>query len=859
MYTNGVGKQLLMSGAAASWPAKTQGDIQRQGTAANDVFYSTPGDVMSGAQGDDTYHLYDMTARAVEAAGQGIDTEYVEYWGAATLPDNVENLVLVSPGATSGTGNALDNILMAGVRGATLNGGKGNDLLRGGAGADLFVIKAGNGSDAIDDFTIGTDEIKLQGYGVSNFADLLKFGHQVGADTQFTFLNGERLVLHDTTLTSLQAADFGFANVATCPAGWTQLKGAGACGNVQGWYVLNNIWNPGNLHQGTDYTVSSVFNGKDVTAGVTFNWSFPVNTDFSPTIRGYPEVIFGVPPMGAHTSDPTDKAHVFPARVGDILSLVADYNLSFGGTASGFNVSYDIWLTSKPNGDASTVTNEVMVWVHKGAFDASGQLIGTYTDGDFTAKIYHQGTYTAIVADDDFPVNKLDIGRILSSLSDLGIVSKSEYVASVELGAEVTGGTGSLTIDKLDLTVATTAANGHATVKLVTGAGTTVKDIAAFTLNYHSGVEQIVGANGATEFKKTVVTDTSVTIQWSDRTGTLLRTDSLALDAKGGVTTQHFDGSWKMIGAENSSTALNGTVTTEHFDSTWHFIGAEETSKDGNGVNTTQHFDSSWRMTGAESQGIGAGGVVTTQHFDGNWHFTGAASVIKGASGSVTTESFDASWEMIGAQTVIAANGVITTEHFDSGWRLLGAESETVDAKGAVTTERFDSSWKMTAAEVAMTDTKGVTTVSEYSGAWKLLGNVVSGTSAADTLFGSSKATEFHGGLGADKLSGGSGVDHFVFDSVPGAGNVDELIGFNVGTDKIVLDHSIFSSMGPGQLGASAFVAGTAALDGQDRVIYDHTTGNLFYDDDGTGPHSQVLLAHLSGLPNLTATDVIIA
>ncbi len=120
------------------------------GGAGNDWLDGGSGaDTMFGGTGDDTFVVNVATDVVIENADEGIDT--VRSAVAYTLGDNIENLVITGTSALSGTGNALDNVLIGGS-GAnilsgldgndTLDGGLGNDTLIGGLGDDTYMVNA---------------------------------------------------------------------------------------------------------------------------------------------------------------------------------------------------------------------------------------------------------------------------------------------------------------------------------------------------------------------------------------------------------------------------------------------------------------------------------------------------------------------------------------------------------------------------------------------------------------------------------------------------------------------------------------------------------------------------------------------
>lgn len=123
--------------------------------------------------------------------------------------------------------------------------------------------------------------------------------------------------------------------------------------------------------------------------------------------------------------------------------------------------------------------------------------------------------------------------------------------------------------------------------------------------------------------------------------------------------------------------------------------------------------------------------------------------------------------------------------------------------------------------------------------------DTINGGAGSDVVNGGNHDDWINGGTGNDLLSGGAGNDVFVFTDL-GLDNVDTITDFENG-DKIGLDRSaIFGSIEQeGPLDPSGFAYGTEAKDADDRIIYQYSTGKLFYDSDGVGGEDAILFAQV--------------
>ena len=137
--------------------------------------------------------------------------------------------------------------------------------------------------------------------------------------------------------------------------------------------------------------------------------------------------------------------------------------------------------------------------------------------------------------------------------------------------------------------------------------------------------------------------------------------------------------------------------------------------------------------------------------------------------------------------------------------------------------------------------------------------DTLSGGAGNDTLLGGANMDQLVGGKGNDRLTGNDGADKFVF-ADSGAANADTITDFTHGGDKIVLESDAFTKLVPtaaGGLKAANFHVGSEAAGAHDYVIYDPSSGNLYYDPDGSGSQQQKLIAALTGSPDaVSASDI---
>jgi Ca2+-binding RTX toxin-like protein len=144
------------------------------------------------------------------------------------------------------------------------------------------------------------------------------------------------------------------------------------------------------------------------------------------------------------------------------------------------------------------------------------------------------------------------------------------------------------------------------------------------------------------------------------------------------------------------------------------------------------------------------------------------------------------------------------------------------------------------------------------------LNNILVGNSGINTLIGGDGDDILNGLSGNDILTGGAGADYFVLGSVAldASSNIDTITDFVHGTDKFDLETALMTALGLtiGSLTADQFFSSGTAVKGNDltdRIVYNTTTGALYYDTDGSGTGAAILLAIIGTTthPTLTYDD----
>jgi beta-glucanase (GH16 family) len=194
-----------------------------------------------------------------------VDT--ISTWMSYKLPANFENLT-VTGDKRYAFGNELNNIVSGGSGQQTLDGLQGDDVLKGGSGADIFVVNPGNGSDLILDLG-ATDTVRVGSYGFTSFEEVRANMVQSGANVRLNLSDDEFLVFANKTIGDFTASQFKLAVDRSA----LELTFSDEFDTLDLWNGSSGTWDS-NYWWGAE-------NGSTLTSNNDLQWY--IDTDYAPT------------------------------------------------------------------------------------------------------------------------------------------------------------------------------------------------------------------------------------------------------------------------------------------------------------------------------------------------------------------------------------------------------------------------------------------------------------------------------------------------------------------------------------------------------------------------------------------------
>jgi len=785
------------------------------GGAGNDTLHGGSNDILAGGTGNDTYTVprFAVAFTIVENAGEGIDTilSSKATFSLVSLP-NVENLTFVNADISDTghlTGNDLDNVLTGSYT-------KQGDTLIGGLGADTMI-----GLDWGDR------------YYVDNPGDVVvEASNAAGIDTVFSSINYtlganvENLTAYSDSGLTLTGNQFG--NVIIGAAGGDTLDGGGAADKLQGLggadiFAFTSALGFPNVDTIVDFVQGEDHIGldDDIFAGVTATNLASVFVN------------------GTSAQDADDRI-IYDSATGQLF-----YDSDGNGAAQQVTFavlqgsvllsSIDFVILSDPAGQTITGTpgNDVL---NGGAGDDTIDALG---GNDTVDGRQGSDTMNGGPGDDQYFVDSA--GDIVNESANEGydvVYASVSYALAAGSSVEVLATINEAATTVIDLT-------GNELDNYVTGnAGNNIIDGGG-----GAGSDQLWGRGGDDSYY--VDGNDAVVEYLSDGYDAVYARSSFVLGVGAYVEVLATIDEAATTAINLTGNELNNYITGNAgsnildggtgWDQLWGRGGDDSYYVDikdqvieyaGQGYDVVYARESYVLDAGASIEVLATidNFATTSINLTGNEldnYVTGNAgsNTIDGGTGS------DTLWGREGDDSYFAESNDVVLEYDGQGYDIIYARGNFTLGVGV-------------SVEVLGTENNFATTSIALTG--NELANLVSGNDGANNI---------DGGLGADSLHGRGGADSFVFSSALGGGNVDAILDFGDGADRILLDDAVFTGLGLGTLSAGAFRTGTSAQDSDDRIIYDSATGALYFDADGIGGAAQVQFAILSSAPVITASD----
>jgi Ca2+-binding RTX toxin-like protein len=788
---NSLGNTLSGAGGADTLLGLDGGDTLDGGEDA-------AADSLVGGVGND-YYILRSGDILLESSGEGTDS-VLSYLTSTILGNHLEHLIL-GTGATSGTGNSLNNSLFGNAENNTLAGDSGADTFAGGDGDDYYVV-ADATDRVIEAVDAGLDTVLAShnNHILANHVENLVLAQQAGVlngsgNSLDNFLTGNSLnnsmtgaggndtLLADAGNDTLQGGtgddslvggggndlyyvDSLFDSVLEVSAGGTDSVVASVEGYVLAdeveYLLINGGYLSGSGNSGHNTLVGNIghnslegLGGNDTILGGSGNDSLLGGAGDDSLVGGTGDDFYEV--------DSASDVIVETSGAGadTVLAHLTAYSL-------GSNLEHLMLGTGAISGTGNALSNSILGNASGNSLDG-GAGADTLAGGDGHDTYFVDSLLDVLVESDgegnDVVITGLNGYQLATNLEGLLLTGSATLGYGSDQDNTLTGNT--IFANRLE------GRGGNDT--LIGGSG-------ADSLDGGSGADSLIGAAGDDFY---VVDDPN------DRIFETSGTDSVLVNVSGGYTLdaglEHL-----LLGTGDSGTgnAGNNSLIGNSLNNTLNGFGGVNTLTGGLGddyyvVNSLSDIVIEMAGEGIDTVVSNVDGYVLGAHIENFVASPTTISIVGGDGsnllvGNALNNSIDGG---LGADTMVGAGGNDFYLVDDLGDRTVENASEGTDSVLA----NVISYTLADHMEVLVLGTRGITGIGNSLNN-TLIGNStynsLSGGDGNDWLVGTGGANTLNGGTGADTMIGGAGNDYFVVDNagdslVGGGGNDGVIAMFN--------------------------------------------------------------------------------
>jgi Ca2+-binding RTX toxin-like protein len=806
-------------------------------------------DILLGGQGDDTYIVDNVADKITELAGQGIDTVKTAI-NNYELGDELENLTLTGKAHNAAAGNTLDNVLIGNTGNNTLYGLAGNDRLDGGKGKN--TLDGGSGDDTYVVNSKNDKLIELTDGGIDTVESRVSFS-LLDTDGKKGLNGGNVEHITLTGKTDIDGIGNALNNTLIGNSGNNTLTGGAGIDRLDGGagkdiYLFNNtsehtqaeISDTGLDSQEIDEVRFAPL--KDSNAGSTFSLyagdtgieriviessrsAIVFNIDASQALNGL--IIVGHD--GANSLTGTEYADTLNGKAGkdSLIGGLGNDTLDGGDGA-------DI-LNGGTGDDTYFVDNKDDVIIDSSGHDIVKSALNSYT----------------LAADME---NLTLIAGALTGVGNSGdnviIGNNQDNIIYGAAGNDILNGDAGNDIYLIQST------EEHAQAEINDSAG---RDEVRFAATMASnlilyaddkGIEHVVLGNGA----KPDEDATSLSVDASQMLNALTLIGNAGINTLIGTRQDDYlDGGGEadiLKGGAGDDTYVVDNVNDNIVDSE---------GKDTVVVKTALH---DYQLAAdIENLTLQAGGALYGYGNDLDNIITGnsSANFLTGKGGADKLIGNEGNDILDGGSGQDTLEGGAGDDNYNIDLTASGEMEDKVVEKinaGTDTIELLGTSSNSKAFTLTLqTNVENINIKATGNSLLNLQGNDLN-----NVLVGNNANNIINGGNGNDTLTGGAGKDFFDFSSFRAQKpSIDTITDFDSQQDSIRLSLSAFTALSQvGALNSDFFVAGTAAKDANDFILYDSSTGKVFYDADGNGSGKPVEFITLTGTPSLLFSDFVV-